>query len=235
MFKVWPCVLRHVRHAHLHRVVDQNHDPDYSLGHQLDKLASSALCGLTHHRKCRKEAPGLSCFVEARELFISAAAPPPTIQITYKQWFLFSFVFRAQLYILKTVLAPPVALESQQRGVVYSQCLPETGAGGVGFCLSLSSAFLPSGTPGGREANLRRRESLGRFCVGSHHHSCPSTHEQLTETLGSGTQAGQPGLLERPSSCRTKSTLLWPPSMGPSYDSLSKWHHKGRVHSEHGL
>lgn len=134
--------------------------------------------------------------MEARELFISAAAPPPTIQTTYKQWFLFSFVFRAPLYILKTVLAPPVALESQQRGVAYSQCLPETGAGGVGFCLSLSSAFPPSGTPGGREASLRRRESLERFSVGSSHHSCPSTHEQLTETSGSGTQAGQPGLLE---------------------------------------
>lgn len=130
--------------------------------------------------------------MEAHEVFISAA-PPPTIQVTYKQCFFFSFAFRAQLYTLKTVLAPPVALESQQRGMAYSQRLPGTGAGGVGFCLSLSSAFLPSGTPGGREASLRRRESLGRFCVGSRHHGCHSTHEQLTETLGSGTLAGQPG------------------------------------------
>lgn len=139
--------------------------------------------------------------MEAREVFISAA-PPPTIQVTYKQCFCLLLFFRAQLYTLKTVLAPPVALESQQQGVAYSQCLPETGAGGVGFCLSLSSAFLPSGTPGGREASLRRRESLGRFCVGSRHHSCHSTHEQLMET-----QLRNPSWAAR---------LLEPPHAAPS-------------------
>lgn len=84
-----------------------------------------------------------------------------------------------------------LALKSQRRCLAYSQCLPGTGAGGVGFSLSLSSAFLPSGTPVGREANLRSQESLGRICVGGSHHSYLSIQEQLMETLGSGTHPGQ--------------------------------------------
>lgn len=172
----------------------------------------------------------MSCLRQACGPFASAAAP--TVQITHKQWgccccFLF-FGFKVQLYVLRAVLAPLLALEGQQWGLADSRCLPGTGAEGVGSFLSLSSASPPSGTPAGRDANLRSQESLGRLWVGSSHHSGQSTQEWLLETLGSGTQAGQPDLLEC-SHAAPGSTLLWPPSMSPNYVSLPKRHHKGCI------
>lgn len=110
-----------------------------------------------------------------------------------------------------------LGLESQLQGLPYLQCLPGTGAGGVGFSLSPSSVSLPSGTPVGRKANLRSRiRKSGKAPRRKQSPQLPG----YPATASINSQAQEPKL-GSPAFCECShtapsSTVFQPPSMSPT-------------------